>query len=169
MHNLSQNAILPFFSLPSYPYRLNSDLKEIKVPINRVLEEILTRRMKTVKEYLFLNPATGKNYGYRSKFLKTLCKKAKVKTFSYHCLRHFGASLLSKLGVGTTEIQRILGHNRVSTTDLYLKSLGNGTKETIKKLEIINPGYGKLEGTGKGINEVSPQSTPRKIREKQKT
>ena len=73
-----------------------------------------------------------------------------------------------KPGAGTTEIQQLLGHNRVSTTDLYLKSLGNGSKEAIKKLEIINPGYGKLEDTGKGINEVSPQSTPRKIRGKQK-
>jgi integrase len=147
----------------------NSDLKEIKVPINKVLEEILIRRIKTAQGFLFVNPDTGKPYGYRSKFLKTLCKRAKVKIFSYHSLRHFGASLLSKLGVGTTEIQQLLGHTRVSTTDLYLKSLGHGTKEAIKKLEIINPGYGRIEGTGQGKNETSPQSPPQKIRGKRKT
>jgi integrase len=122
----------------------NSDLKEIRVPINAVLKDVLTK-IPREGEYLFLNRDTGRPYGYRSKFLKTLCRNAKVKSFSYHSFRHFGASLLSKAGVGTTEIQKILGHERATTTDSYLRSLGDGAKEAVKKLEGL---------------KVPPKSTP---------
>lgn len=112
----------------------NSDLKEIRVPINTVLAEVLDALPK-VGEYVFTNPETGKPYRDRKRFMRTLCKNAKVRHFSFHCFRHFGASLLSKRGVGTTEIQKILGHERATTTDLYLRSLGDSTKRAIKKLE----------------------------------
>ncbi|MGD2098458.1 MAG: tyrosine-type recombinase/integrase [Desulfobacterales bacterium] len=42
--------------------------------------------------------------------MKTLCKKAGVKYFRYHALRHFGASLLEQANVPIGSIQRILGH-----------------------------------------------------------
>jgi integrase len=112
----------------------NSDLKEIRVPINKVLKRVL-KAIPKLGDYVFINPETGKPYKDRKKFMRTLCKNAKVKHFSFHCFRHFGASLLSKRGVGTTEIQKILGHERATTTDLYLRSLGDGAKEAIKKLE----------------------------------
>jgi integrase len=112
----------------------NSDLKEIRVPINEVLRGVFTQIPRT-HEHVFINPRTGKPYLYRSKFLRNLCRKAGVRHFSYHCLRHFGVSKLDNLGVPLTDIQQLLGHERATTTDIYLGSLRGSTKEAMKKLE----------------------------------
>lgn len=114
----------------------NSDLKEIKIPMNEVLREALSKIEKS-GEYVFVNPVTNKPYYYRSKFLKTLCKKAGVKTFTYHSLRHFCASKLDKEGVPITVIQRLLGHERATTTDIYLQTLRGSVEEAVKKLEDL--------------------------------
>ncbi|MDZ7598553.1 MAG: tyrosine-type recombinase/integrase [Desulfobacterales bacterium] len=42
--------------------------------------------------------------------MRTLCKKAGVKYFRYHALRHYGASMLDSARVPIGSIQRILGH-----------------------------------------------------------
>jgi hypothetical protein len=39
-------------------------------------------------------------------------------------LRHYGASKLAQEGVPLTDIQALLGHQRATTTDIYLQSLG---------------------------------------------
>ena len=86
-----------------------------------------------------MNKRTRKNYDYRKKLLKRLCKKAEVPYFTFHSLRHFGASLLAKQGTPITDIQTLLGHQRATTTDLYLRSLGHGLVEATGMLEIISP------------------------------
>lgn len=114
----------------------NSDLKEIRIPMNSVLRSAL-EQIPNTSAYVFVNPDTGNPFNYRSKFLRTLCKKAQVKYFSFHALRHFGASLLDNEGVALTDIQKILGHERATTTDHYLQSLRGSAKEAIKKLEDL--------------------------------
>ena len=53
-----------------------------------------------------------------------LCKKAKVKEFGFHSLRHYLASILIDSGKATLrDTQNFLGHQRATTTDLYLKGL----------------------------------------------
>lgn len=111
-----------------------SDLKETKVPINKDLERILKRIEKT-SEYVFINQRTGKPYDHRDKFLGTLCNLAGVPRFTFHCLRHFTASLLNHEGAPITDIQAILGHERTTTTDHYLKSLAGSSSKTIRKME----------------------------------
>jgi integrase len=70
-------------------------------------------------------------YQYRGTVMKSLCKKAGVKYFSYHPLRHFGASLLDRANRPVGEIQRILGHENRKTTELYLHSLGESEREAM--------------------------------------
>ena len=53
----------------------------------------------------------------------------------YHALRHYGASKLANAGVPLTEIQELLGHERATTTDIYLQSIRNSLRDSIKKLE----------------------------------
>jgi integrase len=114
----------------------NSDLKEIKIPMNEVLKEALSK-IERAGDYVFINPITDKPYYYRSKFLKTLCKNAGVKPFTYHSLRHLSASKLDKEGVPITVIQRLLGHERATTTDIYLQTLRGSVEEAVKKLEDL--------------------------------
>lgn len=63
-------------------------------------------------------------YRYRDKFLKTLCRRLGIPVFTYHCLRHYTASALDEAGVPLASIQKILGHERATTTDGYLQDLG---------------------------------------------
>ncbi len=114
----------------------NSDLKEIRIPMNAVLKETL-EQIPQDGEFVFMNKKTGKPYVYRRKFLITVCKNAGVKMFSYHSFRHFGASYLDSKGTPLTAIQQLLGHERATTTDYYLQSLRGNTSDAIKHLEDL--------------------------------
>jgi len=72
---------------------------------------------------------------YRSKILIALCRLTGVKYFTYHSLRHFGASLLKAAGVSETAIQGNLGHEKLATTHIYLQSLGEAEKDAMDVLE----------------------------------
>jgi len=111
-----------------------SDLTEREIPLNPTLKEILANLPRT-GEYVFINPRTNKKYDYRKKMLGSLCKRAGVKYFTFHCLRHLGASRLMKGGGSITDIQKLLGHQRSTTTDVYLHSIGNLT-DLMTKLEV---------------------------------
>ncbi len=70
----------------------------------------------------------------RKLIMKTLCKKAGVKYFRYHGLRHCGPSLLDNANVPIGSIQRFLGHENRLTTEIYLHSMGNSERDAIALL-----------------------------------
>lgn len=110
-----------------------------RMPIGALLKEILNRRVAVAKEantqYVFFNDRTGKPFIYRSKFLRNKCKKAGVRQFTYHSLRHYYAVLMDEKGLSHTEIQLLLGHKRPSTTDVYLKSLTEAKPEAARLVD----------------------------------
>ena len=91
--------------------------------------------MERSAEYVFSNPRTKSRYDNRIKLIHSLCRKAGVKQFTYHNLRHWGASKLARENVPLTDIQALLGHTRPTTTDTYLQSLNPNLVVSIKKLE----------------------------------
>jgi integrase len=117
-----------------------------KVPMTQRLHEILCRRYSarnSAYPWVFCNTyvdwKTGKKvtdqFKYRSTILKTLCEKAGVKRFSFHALRHSGASILDNMNVPLGTIQKILGHENRTTTEIYLHSIGSSEKEAISIFE----------------------------------
>ncbi len=74
-------------------------------------------------------------YRDRKRVMTTLCKKAGVKYFRFHALRHFGATMLDAEKVPIGAIQRILGHENRTTTEIYLHSVGEGEKYAMDVLE----------------------------------
>jgi integrase len=74
-------------------------------------------------------------YKERKRVMKTLCKKAGVRYFRFHPLRHQGASLLDRANVNIGSIQRILGHENRSTTEIYLHSIGEAEREAMRIFE----------------------------------
>ena len=86
-------------------------------------------------EYVFTNPQTGRNYEYRIEMIRSLCEKAGVKRFTFHNLRHWGASKLGEENVPLQDIQKLLGHTRVTTTSIYIQSLKPTLIPIISKLE----------------------------------
>jgi integrase len=77
-------------------------------------------------------------YNDRKKIMKSLCKKAEVKYFRFHALRHLTASILDDMGVAIGSIQRILGHQNRRTTEIYLHSVGEAEREAMNKLEGVD-------------------------------
>jgi integrase len=67
--------------------------------------------------------------------MKKLCQKAGVKYFRYHALRHSGASIMDNNNVPMGAIQKILGHESRTTTEIYLHSLGDTEKKAIETYE----------------------------------
>jgi integrase len=67
--------------------------------------------------------------------MRSLCKKAGVQYFPFHAIRHAGASLLKSSNIPIGSIQRILGHENRSTTEIYLHSIGDSEKTAIDLYE----------------------------------
>ena len=138
INRLTWQDITPNFLILRTRKSKHSDIVERKIHLNPSLKKILDSIPKTGL-YVFMNKRSKKNYDYRKKLLKRLCEKAGVPYFTFHCLRHFGASFLASQGTPITDIQTLLGHQRATTTDLYLRSLGYGLTEATGMLEVISP------------------------------
>lgn len=66
---------------------------------------------------------------------KPIMHVADIPYFHLHALRHAGASIMGNNQVSIGAIQRILGHENRTTTEIYLHSLGNAEIEAVKTLE----------------------------------
>lgn len=100
------------------------------LPIGNNLQEILAAQkiLTGNKTHVFINPNTGGPYSMQQPtirdLMKKLCDEAEVKRFGFHAIRHFFAvSLVQSQLAGLTDIQLLLGHQRATTTDIYLKSV----------------------------------------------
>jgi integrase len=67
-------------------------------------------------------------------------QKAGVPYFRFHALRHFGASTLDNANVNIGAIQRLLGHENRSTTEIYLHSIGEAEREAMRVFEKMTRG-----------------------------
>ena len=56
--------------------------------------------------------------------MRRICKKAKVKPFGFHAIRHLAATVQYHNGQGLNWLQAFLRHKNATTTEKYLKSLG---------------------------------------------
>lgn len=56
--------------------------------------------------------------------MKILCKRAGVKHFTFHGIRHLTASILAQQGIDIPTIQAILRHKNSMTTTRYIHRLG---------------------------------------------
>jgi integrase len=72
----------------------------------------------------FCEQYKGQPFEKRLQFMRRLCDRAGVKRFGFHAIRHLSAVALYRAGCPTAVIQQILRHQRATTTDAYLKSLG---------------------------------------------
>jgi integrase len=81
----------------------------------------------------------GEPYVERKDFMNRLCKKAGVKPFGFHGLRHLRATTLYHQGKSIAAIQSLLRHKSPNTTVKYLRSLGlDVLNEELKDLSLQN-------------------------------
>lgn len=121
----------------------DQSMKDRTLPMNGTLQKHLrwlweNREFKD-SPYVFVCNKIGLGYGKpyttRRAWIPGLCRKAKVKPFSFHALRRYVASMLNdKHKISSKTIQRILGHSNVRTTEIYLHNINDDLREVMNKL-----------------------------------
>ena len=117
-----------------------------KVPMTQRLCEILSHRYfkrDKSKPWVFWHTYTSSKtrevktgpYKDRKRIMKSLCRKAGVRYFRFHALRHSGASVMDSLNIPIGDIQRILGHENRNTTEIYLHSISDSERTAIARFE----------------------------------
>jgi integrase len=117
-----------------------------EVTMTQKLFAILSRRYEArdpdkpwVFWHRYTDPKTGGwqegPYRDRKKFMRTLCKKAGVAYFRFHALRHAGASAMDQCHVPIGTIQRILGHENRTTTEIYLHGSSDADRQAMMTYE----------------------------------
>lgn len=97
--------------------------------------------------YVFVNlnrqsRSYGKPFTTRKNFMRTPCKRAAVKPFGFHGIRHMVASILNDTHkVSKKRIQKILRHQSQRTTEIYLHSLEADLRDTMKLFEGENQAF----------------------------
>lgn len=116
------------------------------IPMTKKLYDILYRRyLKRDKTkpwvfwHTYWSSKTGEKkqgpYTDRKRIMKTLYRKAGVKYFRFHAFRHYGASIMDSKNVPIGSIQKILGHEKRTTTEIYLHSIGEAEREAMEIFE----------------------------------
>jgi integrase len=77
----------------------------------------LTRRLDI--PYVFYDPTTGNFIGDVKRSFNTALRRAGIRDFKFHDLRHTFASHLVMAGVDITTISRLLGHKSLTMTLRY--------------------------------------------------
>ena len=103
------------------------------LPLSPTLHELLSELKQERTEgtrHVLINPRTQGPYSKLQPairyMLKRLCRAAEVRQFGFHSLRHYTAArLIDSQKANIVEIQQLLGHQRSSTTDGYLRSLSS--------------------------------------------
>lgn len=94
------------------------------LPITESLMVLLQEWKKSAsREWVFPDPETGQPYRCRRRWMKGLCKRAGVKEFGLHGIRHLTASILMQADVPLIDIKDILRHKNISTTERYIHRL----------------------------------------------
>jgi integrase len=96
----------------------NNERREIL--INETLKNCLqsiTRRLDV--PYVFYDKATGKPYKDVRRSFATACRRAGIRDFRFHDLRHTFASHLVMAGVDITTVKELLGHKSLTMTLRY--------------------------------------------------
>ena len=89
----------------------------------RLFKEMLVFMPAVSGEWVFPDPKTGLPYVARQRWLDRLCRKAGVKKFGLHGIRHLSASILISNNVSLLDVQTILRHKNMTTTQRYVHRL----------------------------------------------
>lgn len=90
------------------------------VPLSQGVLSLLAKVPRVEgSEYVFPNPATGKPYATLFGAWDTARRKAGLADLRIHDLRHSFASYLINQGHSLYEVQKLLGHTQVKTTQRY--------------------------------------------------
>lgn len=110
--------------------------KARKIPISqKLMKELLQIRETKISEYVFANPYTKNRYQFIHKGFDEAVRKANIKKFRFHDLRHTAATRMTEMGIDLAVVQEILGHSDVKTTMRYAHPV---PERKLKAIEVLN-------------------------------
>jgi integrase len=118
----------------------NGERREI--PINDTVRETLqslTRRLDV--PYVFYDQKTGKPYGDVKRSFNSACRRAGIKDFRFHDLRHTFGTRLAWKNAPIIDIKELMGHSSVKVTERYTHSFEEQKRNAVNllvNLESIN-------------------------------
>ena len=114
--------------------RRGGQLEPVYKPMNKTLYGILYTRWKRRDKS---DPHVFQyNQDHLNHMMGNLCKKACVKHFGFHAIRHHVASVINdSRKASMKQIQGLLGHKRQSTTEEYLHFIGSALYDAAEILD----------------------------------
>ena len=110
--------------------------KARKIPISdKLMIELCKLKEQKLSEYVFTNPYTKTRYVSIHKGFGEVLKKANIKNFRFHDLRHTAATRMTEMGIDLAVVQEILGHSDVKTTMRYAHPV---PERKLKAIEVLN-------------------------------
>ena len=106
----------------------------------RALAILKERRANATTEYVFANPSTGKPYRCVFHAWKIARDKAGLPHVRLHDLRHSYASALVNAGVPLYDVQELLCHQSIKTTQRYAHLSTDKLQASVRKIDDI---YGR--------------------------
>ena len=88
---------------------------------NDLYETLLQHKKQRCTDWVFPNPESNLPYLYRQHVMKKLCKRVGIKKFTFKGIRHLTASILAQKNVPMIDIQTILRHKNLATTERYIR------------------------------------------------
>ncbi len=85
--------------------------------------------------WVFPSPRTGEPYYDRNKWFARICRKAGVRHFNFHSLRHYSSDLAARRGATRKQQQEIGRWEKLTTADGYQQRIREVSKETIGLVE----------------------------------
>jgi integrase len=130
-----------------------------EIPVDGTLRATLTALPRRLDlPYVFFNPDTGLPYGDIKTGFNRACRKAGIKDFHFHDLRHTFASHLVMAGQDITTVKELLGHKSLTMTLRYAHLAPAHAVKAVELLDSIlneTPTIQKLDNLEKNtVSEI---------------
>lgn len=110
--------------------------ERVEIPINQTLRNTLLEIPRRLDGgYIFHDPITDKPYGDVKHSFSAACRRAGIRDFHFHDLRHTFASHLIMAGVDLTTVSRLLGHKDIKMTLRYAHLAPHHTQRAVDILD----------------------------------
>jgi len=114
----------------------NGERREI--PIDNTLTMMFNNMPRGLESvYVFTDPRTGEPYKSVQTSFETALKRAEIRDFRFHDLRHTFASHLVMAGVDLTSIRELLGHKSLAMTIRYAHLAPGHKRRAINMLDKV--------------------------------
>ena len=125
----------------------NGERREI--PINQTLRDALSALPRHITSpYVFWQGEEGKLFKDVKRSFNSACRRAGIKDFHFHDLRHTFASHLVMAGVDITTVKELLGHKTLAMTMRYAHLAPSHKVRAVAMLDQLHDNYMTIQAKG---------------------